>query len=163
MRVLPRERILVILGETWRESLPNSYQFSKLGTRVTLLSEPVETTIKDVVQKIIGFRRQEFMAKVAEDHFERSAWKTKIYLGWNRDSIRLGLLRRSGILCIDNYQAHGWHESEAINPNLEADICATVDVQSQVDSNFQSTFLYVRISARAVRAALVSENGYHEA
>ena len=103
------------------------------------------------------------MAKVAEDHFERSAWKTKIYLGWNRDSIWLGLLRRSGVLCIDNYQAHGWRKSEAINPNLEADICATVDVQSQVNPNFQSTFLYVRISARAVRAALVSEKGYHEA
>jgi hypothetical protein len=45
-------------------------------------------------------------------------------------------------------------------PNLEADIHALVDAQAQADPKFQSPFLYVRISARAVREALVRETGY---
>jgi len=104
------------------------------------------------------------MAKVAEDYFEGLARKAETYLGWNRDSIQLGLHeRRSGILCVDNYQAHGRRKSEANNPALEADIRTLVDVQSQADPKLQSTFLYARISARAVRAALVNEKGYNEA
>ena len=35
-----------------------------------------------------------------------------------------------------------------------------MDGQAQADPKFQSTFLYSRISARAVREALVSEAGY---
>ncbi|MGI8504934.1 MAG: hypothetical protein ACR2LR_27975, partial [Hassallia sp.] len=40
------------------------------------------------------------------------------------------------------------------------DIHSLVDAQAQADPKFQSTFLYARISARAVREALVSERGY---
>ena len=45
-------------------------------------------------------------------------------------------------------------------PHLEADLRSLVDTQAQADPKFQSTFLYARLSARAVRAALVSETGY---
>jgi porphobilinogen deaminase len=38
-----------------------------------------------------------------------------------------------------------------------------VEAQSQADPKFQSTFAYARISARAVREALVKEKGYEEA
>jgi len=37
-----------------------------------------------------------------------------------------------------------------------------VDVQAQADPKLQSTFLYVRISAAAVREALIGEKGYEE-
>lgn len=101
------------------------------------------------------------MAKVTEDYFEGSARKAETVLGWNRHSVQLGLHeRRSGIICVDNYRARGSHKSEAILPNLEADIRSLVDAQAQADPKFQSTFLYARISARAVREALISEKGY---
>jgi len=45
-------------------------------------------------------------------------------------------------------------------PNLEADIRSLVDPESQADPKFQSTFLYARITAIAVRAALVSQKNY---
>jgi hypothetical protein len=45
-------------------------------------------------------------------------------------------------------------------PNLEADIRSKVDMRSQADPKFQSTFLYTRISAREVRERLVIEKGY---
>jgi hypothetical protein len=47
-------------------------------------------------------------------------------------------------------------------PDLETDLRAIIDGQSQADPKFQSTFLYTRISARAVRAALVNQKGYDE-
>jgi hypothetical protein len=77
--------------------------------------------------------------------------------------VQLGLNeRRTGLICVDNYQARGRHKSEQMLPNLEADIRFLVDTQAQADPKFKSTFLYTRISARAVREALVSEVGYCE-
>jgi hypothetical protein len=70
-------------------------------------------------------------------------------LGWNRDRVQLGLHeRRSGMICVDNYRARGRRKSEAVLMNLEIDIRRLVDVHAQADPKFQSTFLYVRISAR---------------
>ncbi len=58
------------------------------------------------------------------------------------------------MICVDNYRARGQHKSERVLSDLEADIRSLVDGQAQADPKFQSTFLYTRISARAVRAAL---------
>lgn len=128
------------------------------------MSETVKTTIKDAAQKLTGHRRRAFMAKVADDYFEGSARKTETYLGWNRDNVQLGLHeQRCEVICADNYQARGRHKSEAVIPSLEVDIRALVDVQAQADPKFQTTFLYARISARAVREALVNEKGYDAA
>ena len=70
--------------------------------------------------------------------------------------------RRTGLLCADNYRARGRHKSEQVLPNLEADIRTLVDAQSQCDPKFESTFLYSRITAKAVRASLIEEKGYSE-
>jgi hypothetical protein len=128
-----------------------------------MLNDTIKATFKDAAQKLTGQRKRDFMAKVAEDYFGGSARKTETGLGWNRESVQLGLHeRRSGILCVDNYQARGRHKSEEILANLETDIRTLVDVQAQADPKFQSRFLYARISARAVREALISEKGYDE-
>jgi hypothetical protein len=126
-----------------------------------MLNDTIQSTFKDAAKKLTGNRKRDFMAKVTEDYFEGSARKAETVLGWNRHSVQLGLHeRRSGIICVDNYRARGSHKSEAILPNLEADIRSLVDAQAQADPKFQSTFLYARISARAVREALISEKGY---
>jgi hypothetical protein len=103
------------------------------------------------------------MAKVAEDYLGGSARKAERVFGWNRQSVQLGLHeRRTDLICVDNYQARGRHKSEVILPDLEADIHALVDAQAQADPKFQSTFVYARISASAVRAALIEHQGYTE-
>lgn len=128
-----------------------------------MLNEPVRITIKDAAKKLTGYRKRDFMAKVSEDYFNGSARKAETVFGWDRRSVQLGLHeRRTGIVCVDNYQARGRHKSEEKLPHLEADIRSLVDAQAQADPKFQSTFLYARISARAVRAALVSELNYLE-
>jgi hypothetical protein len=129
-----------------------------------MLSDKIKATFKDAAQKLTGYRRRDFMAKVAEDYLDGSARKAETVFGWNRDSIQLGLQeRRTGILCADNYRARGRNKTEELLPNIEADIRSLVDVQAQADPKFQTTFAYARISARAVREALVSEKGYDEA
>jgi hypothetical protein len=128
------------------------------------LNETVKVTVKDAAQKLTGYSKRDFMGKVAEDYFSGSARKVETVLGWNRKSVQLGMdERRTGLICADNYGARGRHKSEEILPNLEADIRSLVDPESQADPKFQSTFLYMRISAREVRERLVKERGYSEA
>jgi hypothetical protein len=128
-----------------------------------ILTETVKSTFKDASQKLTGYRKRDFMAKVTEDYFDGSARKAETVLGWNRRSVQLGLdERRTGMMCVDNYQARGRHKTEEVLSNLEADIRSLVDAQAQADPKLQSPFLYARISARAVREALVSEAGYDE-
>jgi hypothetical protein len=125
------------------------------------LTETVLATFKDASEKLTGYRKRDFMAKVTPDYFDRSARKAETVMGWNRRSVQLGLNeRRTGLQCVDNYQARGRHKSEQVLPNLEADIRSLVDTQAQADPKLQSTFLYARISARAVREALGNEVGY---
>ena len=135
-----------------------------LESSQAMLSEAVKATLKDAAQKVTGSCKRDFMAKVAEDYFEGSARKAETVLGWNRQSVQLGLHeRRTGIVCVDNYRARGRHKSEENQPQLEADIRSLVDRQAQADPKFQSPFAYARVSARAVRATLIDEIGYNEA
>jgi Rhodopirellula transposase DDE domain len=128
-----------------------------------MLTEPIKLTFKDAAKKLTGQRKRDFMAKVAEDYMGGSARLTETVLGWNRRSVQLGLHeRRTGILCVDDYRSRGRHKSEAVLPNLEQDIRALVEPQTQADPKLQSTLIYSRISARAVREALIQTRGYED-
>jgi hypothetical protein len=128
-----------------------------------MLNDTIKATLKDAAKKLTGHRKRDFMAKVAQDYFEGSARKTETVLGWGRATVQLGLQeRRSGIVCVDNYRARGRHKSETVLKDLEADIRELVDDKAQADPKFQSTFLYSRMSAAAVREALIREQDYQE-
>lgn len=138
-------------------------QFPSLEPSSSMLTEAVKATFKDAAQKLTGNRKRDFMAKVSEDYLDGSARKAETVLGWNRHSVQLGLHeRRTGIVCVDNYRARGRHKSEEKLPKLEADIRSLVECHVQADPKLQSTFAYARISARAVREALINEKGYNE-
>ncbi len=127
-------------------------------------NDTIKATVKDAAQKLTGYRKRDFIAKVAEDYFAGSARKAETVFGWSRKSVELGLHeRRTGIRCVDNYGARGRQKSEVVLPNLETDIRSMVDMQSQADPKFQSTFLYAKVSARAVREELMKAKGYDEA
>ena len=126
-----------------------------------MLDAKVTETIKDAAQKLTGYRKRAFMAKVAEDYYGGSARKTETYLGWSRQAVQLGLHeRRSGIRCVDNYRARGLKNTEETEPRLADDIRALVDGQAQADPRLRTTFSYARISAQAVRDALIEEKDY---
>lgn len=129
-----------------------------------VLDETVKATIKDAAKKLTGHRKREFMATVATDYFDGSSRKAERVLGWNRNTVQLGLHeRQTGITCVDNYQGRGRQSSEAKLPNLVSDIQELVDGEAQADPKFQTTFCYMRVSARAVREALIEHKGYAEA
>jgi hypothetical protein len=126
-----------------------------------LLDNAIKSTFQDAAKKLTGHRKRDFMAKVAEDYLGGSGRKAERVFGWSRQSVQLGLHeRRTGLICVDNYRARGRHKSEVLLPNLEADIRSLVDPQAQADPKLQSPFVYARISAQAVREALITQKGY---
>ena len=52
------------------------------------------------------------------------------------------------------------HKTKKKLPELEADIRALADPESQADPKFQSSFLYTRITAKAMRQALIDQKGW---
>jgi hypothetical protein len=126
-----------------------------------ILSEKMKLSLKDAGKKLTGTKKRAFMAKVTEDYFEGSARKAETYLGWNRQAVILGQKEKeTGIFCQDNYRARGRKKTELNQPSLEADINSLVDGQAQADPSFKSTLCYARISARAVREALILSQSY---
>jgi hypothetical protein len=129
-----------------------------------ILSEEVKLTFKDAAKKLTGSKKRDFTAKVTEDYLGGSARRAESVFGWKRQSVELGLQeRRTVSVCVENYQARGRQKSEELKPKLAIDILSLVEGKSQADPKFQSTFAYARISARAVREALIAEKEYEEA
>ena len=125
------------------------------------LSDAVKTTFKDAARKLTGAQKRAFTAQVALDYFDGSARKTERAMGWGRVSIQRGLdTLATGEPYRDNYSARGRKSIEVLLPHLIDDIHALLEGQTQVDPKFQTAFQYARVSARAVREALVAEKGY---
>lgn len=128
-----------------------------------MITEKIKSTLKDAALKLTGFKKRAFMAQVTIDYLDNSPRKAETQLGWSRKAIATGLKElETGIVCIDNYQARGRKKTEELIPQLEKDISDLVDNHSQADPKFKSTFSYTKISARAVREALISKKGYSE-
>lgn len=84
-------------------------------------------------------------------------------LGWNRDTIRKGSRElKSGLICYDNYTARGRKRAEEKLPNLLTDIQAIAEQHSQTDPSFESSRLYLRLSAASVRQQLIEQKGYSD-
>ncbi len=45
---------------------------------------------------------------------------------------------------------------------MEIDICHLAEPESQIDPKFQSDFKYTRLTARAMREALITKKGWHD-
>ncbi len=129
-----------------------------------MLTDQIKATFKDAARKLTGQKKREFTAQVALDYFNGSARKTEAAMGWDRRSIQRGLdSLRTGIPYQDNYQARGRKKVEEILPRLVEDIRALVDDEAQIDPTFGSEFRYLKVSAQAVRDALISQQGYNDA
>lgn len=130
---------------------------------VTELTEKIKSSLKDAAKKLTGFKKRAFMAQVTIDYFNSSPRRAETELGWSRQAIATGLKElETGIICVDNYRARGRKKTEELLPNLEADIKSLVEMYSQADPKFPSTFALTKISARAVREALKEEKGYRD-
>jgi len=128
---------------------------------MTVLSQEVIASFKDAARKLTGANRRAFEAQVTLDYLGGSVWKAERVFGWSHHTVALGLNElRTGITCMDNFSARGNRKTEAKSPELEADIRALAEPESQADPKFQSPFLYTRVTAKAVRNALIEQKGW---
>ena len=128
-----------------------------------MLTDNITSTFKDAAKKLTGPTKRAFMAHVTNDYFDGSSRKVESYLGWSRHTVHKGLKElETGFVCLAHYTARGRKKTEAKLPTLEADIHHLVQGQSQVDPTLRSPLSYARISARAVRQALIQEKGYRD-
>ena len=116
------------------------------------------TTIHDAAQKLTGAKRRAFEAQVALDYLDGSARQSERVFGWSRRTVELGLNElRTGITCLGDFSARGNLKTEEKQPQLEQDIRSLAEPESQVDPKFQSPFTYTRITAKAMRKALIEK------
>jgi hypothetical protein len=131
--------------------------------RTIELSEGQKELYRATAKTLKGHERRIFMARVVKLLGKGGQSQAKRELGWDRDTIRKGMHElESGIRCIDNYEARGRKRAEEHLPNLLEDLQDIVDGQSQTDPSFESTRLYTRLSAAAVRQALITKKGYND-
>ena len=120
-------------------------------------------TLKDAAKKLTGEKRRAFEGQVTLDYFNSKPYLAEQTLGWDRKTIELGINElRTGIVCVENFKARGNKKTEVKNPQLEVDIIALAEPQSQTDPKFQTLFKYTRITAKGMRIALVTEKGWTE-
>jgi hypothetical protein len=125
------------------------------------LTDRLIITLKDAASKLTGAKRRAFQAQVALDYLDGSARQAERVFGWWRKTVELGLHElRTGITCVDNASARGNRRTEEKLPALEHDIRALAEPQSQQDPKFQSPFQYTRITAKAMRQALIDQKGW---
>jgi len=126
------------------------------------LSKQHIATIKDAAKKLTGAIRREFQAQVSIDYLNSKPHLAEKIFGWDRKTVVLGLNElRSGVVCIDDFKARGNKKTEAKMPQLENDIISLAEPESQIDPKFQTSFKYTRITAKAMREALITKKGWH--
>jgi hypothetical protein len=127
------------------------------------LPEQYIRTIKDAAKKLTGSKRRAFQAQVAIDYLAGSPRKAERLFGWDRRTVQLGLHElRTGIVCLDNFKRRGNKKSEEKDERLKVDIRSLAEPESQTDPKFQTPFKYTRLTAKAVRAALITEKGWKD-
>jgi Rhodopirellula transposase DDE domain len=128
------------------------------------LSDEQKQLYKDTAEALKGHERRVFMARVVKTLGRGGQRQSERELGWDRAVIRRGMHELdSGLRWVEAYGARGRKRAEELLPNLLIDLAAIVDGQSQTDPTFESTRLYTRLSAAAVRQALISQKGYTDA
>lgn len=137
----------------------------KGGYRMRAKDIPVRirSIIKSAAGKLSGAKKREYIAEVAIEFCDGNARKAERIFGWGRETINKGIRElQTGIKCQDDYAARGNKKTEEKIPQLAQDIREIVDPKSQADPRLKTSFAYTRITAKAVRQALIDQKGYSD-
>jgi hypothetical protein len=108
-----------------------------------------------------GSQRRLFMAKTVRAMGRGGQRWALEHLGWCRDTIRKGVHELdTGMTCVDAFSSRRRKPAEEHLPRLLDDIRDIVDGQCQADPKFQTSRLFIRISAAEVRRRLITRKGY---
>jgi hypothetical protein len=115
----------------------------------------------DAAEALRGSQRRLFMAKTVKAMGRGGQRWALEHLGWCRGTIRKGMHELdSGMTCVDAFSSRRRKPAEEHLPRLLDDIRDVVDGQCQADPKFQTSRLFIRISAKEVRSRLISRKGY---
>jgi hypothetical protein len=124
------------------------------------LTEAMVETIKAATKKMMGANRRAFEAQATLDYLGGDPRLAETVFGWSRKTVSKGLEElRTGVV-IPDQPRDAVRKTEEKNPQLAGDIRDLVEPHSQADPKFQTTFAYTRITAKAVRQALIEQKGY---
>lgn len=127
------------------------------------LTEAIRFAIDRAARLLTGAKKRKYMAEITLEFFEGNTRQAEREWGWGRATIEKGLRElATGIECVDNYSARGNKPREEKLPHWAQDIRELVDPHSQADPKFQTPLAYTRITAKAVRQALIEVKGYRD-
>lgn len=125
------------------------------------MEDELKSVIKDAARRLTGFTRRAYQADIAIKYFEGSARKAERAMGWGRKTVEKGLKEtKSGIRCLDNFRGRGRKRIEEQYPNLKKDIMELAEPHTQADPALKSSLCYTRVTAEAMRKALIEEKKY---
>ena len=114
----------------------------------------------ETADSLSGAERRRFMAN-ALNKLQLGQRQAAGLFGWGRDTLRkAGHEMRTGLTCADAFGLRGRKPVEFHLPHLFDDLRDLVQDHLQTDPTFQTTGLYCRLSAPAVRKQLIERGGY---
>ena len=117
------------------------------------------TDIKSAAELLTGYKRRRYQAEMAIKYCNGSPRLAETIFGWGREAVNTGLHeRRTGIRCLDAYDLRGRKKTEQECPAIQEHIHRLVEPQSQADPKFQTALAYTRVTAAAVRQALLAQS-----
>jgi hypothetical protein len=124
------------------------------------LTAEMRTFIRDTAEAFSGAQRRGYIARTLQQLSLTQRAGQRLF-GWGRDTIRKAQHEaRTGITCVDATSCRGRKPSEFHLPRLLEDIRAIALDHCQIDPKFQTTRLYCRLTAAAVRRQLLERKGY---
>ena len=114
----------------------------------------------ETAELLSGAERRRFMANTL-NKLQLGQRQAASLFGWGRDTLRkAGHEMRTGLTCADAFGLRGRKPVEFHLPHLFDDLRGLVQDHLQTDPTFQTTGLYCRLSAPAVRKQLIERGGY---
>jgi hypothetical protein len=117
--------------------------------------------IRSAAQRLTGHERRSFIAEVTQKLCEDNPRQSERLFGWGRETAAMGIHERdSEIRCQESFGQRGRKRTEDNHPELIQHIRELVDPHAQADPKLKNTFAYTRLTAKALREALMAEKGY---
>src|SRR6516165_5944383 len=114
----------------------------------------------ETADSLSGTERRRFLANTL-NKLQLGQRQAASLFGWGRDTLRkAGHEMRTGLTCADAFGLRGRKPVEFHLPHLFDDLRDLVQDHLQTDPTFQTTGLYCRLSAHAVRKQLIARGGY---
>jgi hypothetical protein len=106
---------------------------------------------------LTGHKRRRSQAEMANTYCGGSARRAETTFARGRDAVHTGLNElRSGIRCVEAFESRGRKATRELHPALEDHLRRLVDPHARDGPKFQAPFACTRITARAVREALLA-------